>query len=346
MLKQIFSSKKPYATFKEVGYDKAVDLTLKFYEKWVLPQDVKLGSLRDIKNKEFLVRRKLLNAYQKDQLLQSSSDAEAEKINKLAKITSIKTMYTFTHTTDRHAEMYNFRTHNFPKSYEERDTTLEYVNDPDGSYKMNTQRFPIKGMLMLLLVVGVYLRKKEKLVEEFDRQKRFEQRAMQNTEIEEFFNKKVKFQLYDLSDNKFTEKDLQQRVYTVFWYDAKMKNYLTFLEYLQKKKFIQANIDAYLIVDKKEYLMNIEKIKNESKDEKLKNQMLVLFKKQLSDSEQLLRTFSQENNENESNQEDHESQSPTDQERLELDLKKSFFYVINPEGRIIDCDYKIFQFFA
>ena len=57
----------------------------------------------------------------------------------------------------------------------------------------------------------------------------------------------------------------------MFWYDAKMKNYLQFLEYLQKKKFIQANIDAYLIVDKKEYLVNIEKIKNESKDERLKS---------------------------------------------------------------------------
>lgn len=63
MLKQIFSSKKPFAAFKELAYDKSVDMTLKVYERWVLPQDVKLTPLRDIKVKEFMTRRKLLNAY-------------------------------------------------------------------------------------------------------------------------------------------------------------------------------------------------------------------------------------------------------------------------------------------
>jgi hypothetical protein len=56
----------------------------------------------------------------------------------------------------------------------------------------------------------------------------------------------------------------------VFWYDAKMKNYLKFLEYLQVKKFIQANVQCFLLVDKKEYMDNIEKIKSESKDDKIK----------------------------------------------------------------------------
>ena len=50
-----------------------------------------------------------------------------------------------------------------------------------------------------------------------------------------------------------------------------MKNYLNFLEYLQTKKFIQARIDTILVVDKAEYMKNIEKIKNESKNQKIKD---------------------------------------------------------------------------
>lgn len=57
----------------------------------------------------------------------------------------------------------------------------------------------------------------------------------------------------------------------MFWYDAKMKNYLTFVEYLQNKKFIQAKVDAILIVDKAEYIQNIEKIKKDSKNTELRD---------------------------------------------------------------------------
>jgi hypothetical protein len=60
------------------------------------------------------------------------------------------------------------------------------------------------------------------------------------------------------------------REYYVLWYDAKMKNYLLFVEYLHKKKFIQAKVSPVLIVDKPQYLDNIEKIRSESKDEKMK----------------------------------------------------------------------------
>ena len=49
-----------------------------------------------------------------------------------------------------------------------------------------------------------------------------------------------------------------------------MKNYLLFIEYLHKKKFIQAKVSTILVVDKQEYMENIEKIKKESKDEKMK----------------------------------------------------------------------------
>lgn len=61
---------------------------------------------------------------------------------------------------------------------------------------------------------------------------------MQNTEIEDIYNKKVQFLLFDTNGKGFSEKDIRQGDYYVFWYDAKMKNYLLFLSYLHKKKFI------------------------------------------------------------------------------------------------------------
>ena len=60
---------------------------------------------------------------------------------------------------------------------------------------------------------------------------------MQNVEIEDVFNKNVNFVLYDQNGKKF-DQTMIKRSYIVFWYDAKMKNYLTFLDYLQKKKLI------------------------------------------------------------------------------------------------------------
>jgi hypothetical protein len=59
----------------------------------------------------------------------------------------------------------------------------------------------------------------------------------------------------------------------VLWYDAKMKNYLLFVEYLNKKNFIQASVQPILIVDQKVYMENIENIKKLSKDEKMRKDM-------------------------------------------------------------------------
>ncbi len=69
----------------------------------------------------------------------------------------------------------------------------------------------------------------------------------------------------------------------MLWYDAKMKNYLLFVEYLHKKKFIQAKVNPMLIVDKPEYITNIEKIKAESKDERMKADVSVMLKRDLSE---------------------------------------------------------------
>ena len=73
------------------------------------------------------------------------------------------------------------------------------------------------------------------------------------------------------------------RDYTVLWYDAKMKNYLLFIEFLHKKKFIQAKVNTVLVVDKPEYMTNIEIIKKESKDEKMKADVCVMLKRELSE---------------------------------------------------------------
>jgi hypothetical protein len=70
-----------------------------------------------------------------------------------------------------------------------------------------------------------------------------------------------------------------------------MKNYLLFVEYLHKKKFIQAKVETVLIVDKPEYLVNIEKIKAESKDDRMKADVCVMLKRDLTDQEKLLRAF-------------------------------------------------------
>lgn len=55
-----------------------------------------------------------------------------------------------------------------------------------------------------------------------------------------------------------------------------------------------------------------------------------MLKRDLSDQERLMRAFAP-------------GASKDQDEIIELDLKKNFFYVVNPEGRIIDCA-KIYSF--
>ena len=56
----------------------------------------------------------------------------------------------------------------------------------------------------------------------------------------------------------------------------------------------------------------------------------MLLRRPPTDAESLLQTFG-------------ESAEARDEEEIELDLKKNFFYVVNPEGKIIDCA-KIYSF--
>jgi hypothetical protein len=67
----------------------------------------------------------------------------------------------------------------------------------------------------------------------------------------------------------------------VFWYDAKMKNYLLFLEYIHKNKYAIAKINGVLIVDKIEYLQNVKKIVDQSNNEALKKDINIMLKREL-----------------------------------------------------------------
>lgn len=85
----------------------------------------------------------------------------------------------------------------------------------------------------------------------------------------------VSFVLKDGKGNKVNNEHYanNKNEYYVFWYDAKMKNYLSFLEYVFNKRYVHAKITGILIIDKKEYLDNIEKIKKESKNQALKDEV-------------------------------------------------------------------------
>lgn len=164
---------------------------------------------------------------------------------------------------------------------------------------------------------------------------------MQNKEVEEFQNKKAQFCLFEgkKKDGELVyEKLTHQTVvetgqYAILWYDAKMQNYLNLLKYLNKRKIVQAKVKAYLVVDKEEYAENVDKIREQAKEDALKTQVRVLLKRELTDEESLLLAFGEDG---------AEAQGEAD-EAIDLELKKNFFYVINPQGRIIDLA-KIYSF--
>ena len=115
----------------------------------------------------------------------------------MAEKVSVQTMYSFNITYDRHKGRYGFRTSDFPDKYTVHDSTLNLAYDPDWQLKLQIKRVKLKKFLFLFGVAFIWLRNRIVKVEEFDRIKRTEQRAMQNTEVEELQNKKVDFVLFD-----------------------------------------------------------------------------------------------------------------------------------------------------
>ncbi len=103
-----------------------------------------------------------------------SASAKPDDIIKLATHTSVKTMYTFPITYDRHKGSYGYREGNFPASYSPHESSLNYAKDPDFLHKFEVTRFSIKKFLFFLALVYAYATYRVKKVEAFDRRKRQE----------------------------------------------------------------------------------------------------------------------------------------------------------------------------
>ena len=67
----------------------------------------------------------------------------------------------------------------------------------------------------------------------------------------------------------------------------------------------------------------------------------VLLKRELTDEESLLRTFGQDGKPDTGKPNGEKSQNEED--TIELEIKRNFYYVISPDGEIIDCA-KIYSF--
>lgn len=140
----------------------------------------------------------------------------------------------------------------------------------------------------------------------FDRLKRKEQRAMQNKEAEEVYDKKARFVLFDHEGKQFNEESVLRESnaespststisgskYYVLWYDSKMRNYELFVEYLARKRLAQAEIQPILVVDKEAHLDKVREIwQNSQGNEQVRDKFTVLLLRELTDQESLLRTF-------------------------------------------------------
>jgi hypothetical protein len=71
---------------------------------------------------------------------------------------------------------------------------------------LETKRVNLKKFLLVLGISFLWVRNRVQKVEEFDQIKRTEQRAMQNTEVEDLHNKKVEFVLYDRGGKEFSDR--------------------------------------------------------------------------------------------------------------------------------------------
>lgn len=111
--------------------------------------------LKELKLREFRDRKKLLNPYQKEQLLATSSNSD--ELLKLAEKVSVKTMYSFNITYDRHKERYGYRTSNFPSEYHPNESSLNYANDPDWILKMGVRRISLKKWMFIFIIGGIWL---------------------------------------------------------------------------------------------------------------------------------------------------------------------------------------------
>lgn len=112
-------------------------------------------------------------------------------------MTNFNNMETFRTTFDRHNDLYGYKTKNFPPSYHPNEPSLNYAYDPDWSIKFHNTRLKLKRLIIAAILGYFLIQWKVKQVENYDRLKRHEQRAMQNKEVEQVYNKTVSFVVFD-----------------------------------------------------------------------------------------------------------------------------------------------------
>lgn len=85
---------------------------------------------------------------------------------------------------------------------------FNWARDPDCLKKFRTRRLNLKAILIGGFLLYHLIQWKCRQVESFDRLKRKEQRAMQNKEAEEVYDKKVRFVLFTADGQQFTEETI------------------------------------------------------------------------------------------------------------------------------------------
>jgi hypothetical protein len=93
--------------------------------------------------------------------------------------------------------MYGDRVRDFPAQYEATASVMDYKNDPYARDKFKIQRLNLKIYISFAIFTYTAIKWRESRVSEYDRLKRYEQRAMQNKEADEVFQKKARFILFD-----------------------------------------------------------------------------------------------------------------------------------------------------
>jgi hypothetical protein len=242
-------------------YDRAVLKTLFFYETWVLPDNDTYGwpkdqhrlSLREAKLKEFRERKALLNPYDKEKLLEAAGEEQKPRLEKLSRSVNFQNCEQFTISYDRHKGLYGYRVRDFPAEYDIKASFMDWKQDPYKRDKFKIGRINLKKCFALLALAIAAEQFREAQVSEYDRLKRFEQRAMQNKEADEVNGKQARFILFDENGEQFTEQSLAANPtsYTLLWVDQKLKNYELCVNYfLTKQRITHATIQPILVVDK------------------------------------------------------------------------------------------------
>ena len=99
-------------------------------------------------------------------------------------------------------------------------------------------------------------------------------RQQMNKEAKKLTGVKVKYSLYDKSNNEINGFGYN---YTILWHDTKMKNYLDLIKNLPTKHIATSRIVPILVVDKVEQMVNIYNIEKEIVSKPIKQRRLDRF---------------------------------------------------------------------